>query len=101
MSCERWVATQAYGAKVRLVHEAQSPLDLIDFPEYGGEGYIYLLNRTEWDRVPVVLHLHGPLVMFAHTMGWPELDEGRVKKIKAVLREQVVATLKSVAVPKR
>src|SRR5262249_36131465 len=37
-----------------------------------GEGYFHLLNRAEWDRVPTVVHLHGPLVMFAETMGWPE-----------------------------
>lgn len=49
-------------------------LDLIDFPEWGAEGYIYLLNRTEWNRIPSVVQLHGPLAMFAHTMGWPEMD---------------------------
>jgi glycogen(starch) synthase len=49
-------------------------LDLIDFPEWAAEGYVYLLNRTEWYGVPVVIQLHGPLVMFSHTMSWPELD---------------------------
>jgi glycosyltransferase involved in cell wall biosynthesis len=50
------------------------PPDVIDFPEWGCEGYVYLLNRTERNYIPVALHLHGPLVMFAHTMQWPELD---------------------------
>lgn len=49
-------------------------LDIIDFPEWAAEGYIYLLNRTSWNTIPVVIQLHGPLVMFAHTMGWPEVD---------------------------
>jgi len=49
-------------------------LDLIDFPEWGAEGYVYLLNRTEWNCVPVVIQLHGPLVMFGHRLGWPEMN---------------------------
>jgi glycosyltransferase involved in cell wall biosynthesis len=49
-------------------------LDLVDFPEYGAEGYVHLLNQTEWNYVPTVIHLHGPLVMLAHTIGWPDLD---------------------------
>jgi len=60
-------------AAVALLH-AQSPLDIVDFPEWGSEGYIHLLNRTEWNYIPTVIHLQGPLVMFAHTIGWPELD---------------------------
>jgi starch synthase len=35
---------------------------------------VHLLNQTEWNRIPTVIHLHGPLVMFAHTMGWPDLN---------------------------
>src|SRR5258706_1534693 len=70
----RWLTYSAEVAATLSLLHSRAPFDLIDFPEYGGEGYIYLLNRTEWDHVPVVLHLHGPLVMFAHTMGWPELD---------------------------
>ena len=47
-------------------------LDIIDFPEWGAEGYVYLLNRTEWSRVPAVVHLHGPMVMLAHSIGYPD-----------------------------
>ena len=60
-------------AALASIH-AQTPLDLIDFPEWGAEGFIHLLNRTEWNRIPTVIHLHGPLVMFGHTMGWPEIN---------------------------
>ena len=49
-------------------------LDIIDFPEWGAEGYAWLLNRTEWNRIPTVIHLHGPLVMLAHTINYPEPD---------------------------
>jgi len=44
------------------------------FPEWGAEGYVHLLNQTEWNHIPTIVHIHGPTVMFAHTMGWPEFD---------------------------
>lgn len=47
-------------------------LDVVDFPEYGGEGFAYQLDRTPWNWVPVVVQLHAPLAMFAEHMGWPE-----------------------------
>ncbi|HYO21765.1 MAG TPA: glycosyltransferase, partial [Flavisolibacter sp.] len=49
-------------------------LDLIDFPEWGAEGYEYLLSFAKENKVPTVVQLHGPLVMFAHAMHWPERD---------------------------
>lgn len=70
----RWLTYSAQvAAAVAAVH-AQTPLDLVDFPEWGGEGYIHLLNQTEWHRVPTLVHLQGPLVMFAHALGWPAVD---------------------------
>ncbi|HMP81821.1 MAG TPA: glycosyltransferase family 4 protein [Verrucomicrobiota bacterium] len=60
-------------AAVAAIH-AKSPLDVVDFPEWGAEGFAHVLNQTEWNRIPTVIHLHGPLIMFAHTMGWPEVD---------------------------
>ncbi len=54
-------------------------IDLIDFPEWGAEGYVYLLNRLPWKRIPAVIHLHGPLVMLAHTIGWPEKESSFYK----------------------
>ena len=69
-----WLGYSAEVATAVAALHAKSPLDVVDFPEWGAEGYVHLLNRTEWNRVPTVIHLHGPLVMFAHTMGWPELD---------------------------
>jgi glycosyltransferase involved in cell wall biosynthesis len=47
-------------------------LDVIDFPEFGGEGFAYQLDRTCWNWVPVVVQLHGPLEMFTRHMAWPE-----------------------------
>lgn len=49
-------------------------IDLIDFPEWGCESYIHLINQTEWNAIKTVIHLHGPLVMLSHTLGWPAID---------------------------
>jgi glycosyltransferase involved in cell wall biosynthesis len=46
--------------------------DVIDVAEYGAEGFIYQLDRTEWNWVPVVVQLHGPLALMVDTLGWPE-----------------------------
>lgn len=68
----RWVTYSGLVAEEisRLV--AKGPIDLLDFPEYGGEGYVHLLNDSEWNHVPSVIQLHAPLVMFSNTIGWPE-----------------------------
>ena len=50
------------------------PIDLIDFAEYGAEGFAYLLDRTVWNWAPVVVQLHGPLSMFVDRIGWPAPD---------------------------
>ncbi len=49
-------------------------INLIDVPEWACEGYAYLINRSEWERVPVVVQLHGPLVLFANAIGWPSTN---------------------------
>jgi glycosyltransferase involved in cell wall biosynthesis len=58
---------------VKELHD-RFTFDLIVFPEYGGEGFVHLLNQTPWNHIPCVVHSHGPIVLFAHTTGWPELD---------------------------
>ncbi len=49
-------------------------LDIIEFPEWGAEGYTYLLNRTDWNKIPVVIQLHGPMVMLANKIHWPHIN---------------------------
>lgn len=46
--------------------------DLINFPEYGAEGFAYQQDRTAWNWLPIIVQLHGPLAMFAERIGWPE-----------------------------
>jgi glycosyltransferase involved in cell wall biosynthesis len=60
------------GALRRL--EEDRRFDLVDFAEYGAEGFAYQADRTEWNWTPVVVQLHGPLAMFAERIGWPDTD---------------------------
>lgn len=48
--------------------------DVIDFPEYGAEGFAYQLDRTPWNWTPVVVQLHAPLALLAEHLGWPGKD---------------------------
>jgi len=67
-----WLTHSAMvSAEIEALH-ARKPLDLIDCPEWAAEGFVHFLNRTPWQSIPTVVQLHGPLVMFAHTMGWPD-----------------------------
>lgn len=70
----RWLGYSLEVARALSRIHKETPLDLIDFPEWGCEGYAFFLNRTEWNTIPAVVHLQGPLAMFAHHLGWPELD---------------------------
>ena len=70
----QWITHSVVVAEeINALHKRKS-LDIIDLPEWAAEGYVYLLNRTPWNNVPVVIQLHGPLVMFAHVMDWPGID---------------------------
>ena len=54
----------------RLTQKNQ--FDLINFPEFGAEGFAFQANRTAANWVPIVVQLHAPLAMLAERMGWPE-----------------------------
>ena len=69
-----WLTYSAEVAAALVRLRAEHALDVIEFPEWGGEGYIHLLNRTPENYLPVVLQLHGPLVMFAHKLSWPAMN---------------------------
>jgi glycosyltransferase involved in cell wall biosynthesis len=69
-----WITHSTQVAAELARAHAENPYDIVEFAEYGAEGYVYLLNRTEWNYVPAVVQLHGPLVMLAHEIGWPEVD---------------------------
>jgi len=52
----------------------KTPFDVIDFAEYGAEGFSYQLDRGPCNWTPVVVHLHGSLGSLAKHVGWPEED---------------------------
>jgi glycosyltransferase involved in cell wall biosynthesis len=68
----RWITYSALVAAEVAQLDRRVGLDVVDFPEFGGEAWVHLLNRPPSHRLPTVIHLHGPLVMLARTIGWPE-----------------------------
>jgi glycosyltransferase involved in cell wall biosynthesis len=54
--------------------QQRSPFDLINFPEYGAEGLAYQVNRKTFNWTPVIVHLHAPLALLTHRIGWPTPD---------------------------
>ena len=66
----RWLS---YSLAVAAEIERQAArLDLVDFPDWGSEGFVYLLNRAPGKSVPAIIHLHGPIAMFGRALGWPD-----------------------------
>jgi glycogen(starch) synthase len=54
--------------------DAANYFDVVQFPEYAGEGFVYQTDTFANRTARYVVQLHGPLAMFAEHMGWPELD---------------------------
>jgi glycosyltransferase involved in cell wall biosynthesis len=54
--------------------EELNRFDVIDFAEYGAEGFAYQLDRTPWNWVPVTVQLHAPMALLAEHIGWPEKE---------------------------
>src|SRR5260370_21387460 len=61
-------------AVLRKIHQLleTTTFDVIDFAEYGAEGFAYQLARVPYNSIPVVVQLHSPIAMFTSYFGWPE-----------------------------
>ena len=46
--------------------------EIVHFPEYGAEGFVYQTDTFRYRTARYVVQLHGPLEMFATHMGWPD-----------------------------
>jgi glycosyltransferase involved in cell wall biosynthesis len=68
-----WVAYSWLVARKIYELLEEISFDLIEFPEYGAEGFIYLIDAHQYHNIPVVVMLHGSLAMCAERMGWPEV----------------------------
>jgi len=64
--------------------------DLIEFPEYAAEGFIYQLDAHRYRHVPILVMLHGSLRMFAERIGWPEAGS-ELAEFGGFMEEAVVA----------
>jgi len=68
-----WLAySSAVACKLHRLHDSIA-FDIIQFPEYGGEGFIYQTDTFKYRTAAFVVQLHGPLGMFAEHMGWPDI----------------------------
>lgn len=72
----RWITYSAKVATAISDLHARETLDLVEFADWGSEGFVHLSNQADWNHLPTVIHLHGPLVMFGHAIGWPDPNSG-------------------------
>jgi len=67
-----WLAYSTSVAEKLHALSEDIAFDIIQFPEYGGEGFIYQTDTFQYKKMRYVVQLHGPLAMFAEYMGWPD-----------------------------
>lgn len=74
-----WLAySEAVAAKITEL-EKSIRFDIIQFAEYGGEGFIYQSDTFANRRAKFVVQMHGPLAMFAEHWGWPGKESALLK----------------------
>lgn len=63
-------------AVAALITQLQKEIafDIIQFPEYGGEGFVFLTDTHRYHTARHIVQMHGPLAMFGQHWGWPEPD---------------------------
>lgn len=68
-----WMLGYTYRV-VAALHDLmdEHEFDVLDFPEFAGEGFGYQVDRTRWNWVPVVVQIHGSMAMFREQIDWPE-----------------------------
>jgi glycosyltransferase involved in cell wall biosynthesis len=67
-----WLAYSASVAEKLTALDQDIHFDIIQFPEYAGEGFVYQTDTFRYRTARYVLQLHGPLAMFTEHVGWPE-----------------------------
>jgi glycosyltransferase involved in cell wall biosynthesis len=68
----QWMTYSLCVAQKLAEMEAEKNFDIIQFPEYVGEGFFHQTNNFQYRKARYSVQLHGPLGMFAEHMGWPE-----------------------------
>ncbi len=69
-----WLAYSASVAEKLHALSKDIAFDIVQFPEYGGEGFVFQTDTFRYRKMRYVVQLHGPLGMFAEYMGWPDRD---------------------------
>lgn len=67
-----WMGYSLSVAKKLQELKAEENFDIIQFPEYVGEGFFHQTNNFRYRQARYSVQLHGPLGMFAEHMSWPE-----------------------------
>ncbi len=67
-----WMCYSLNVAQKLTEMEAEKNFDIIQFPEYVGEGFFHQTNNFRWRKAHYSVQLHGPLGMFAEHVGWPD-----------------------------
>ena len=63
--------------------------DIIQFPEYCGEGFSWQCDTFTERTSKYVVQLHGPLAMFAQHMGWPDVGS-TMERIGCFMERMVI-----------
>lgn len=67
-----WLAYSLAVAEKLHALSQQIRFEVVQFPEYCGEGFFYQTDTFKYRKARYVVQCHGPLSMFAEHMGWPE-----------------------------
>lgn len=67
-----WLAFSTSVAEKLHALSEEMTFEIIQFPEYCGEGFVYQTDTFRYRNARYVVQCHGPLAMFAEHMGWPE-----------------------------
>ena len=70
---ERWLRWSETVSRALHDLHARERLSLVDFAEYGGEGY-HFARRPTVPPLPITVQIHGPLAMLSETIDWPPRD---------------------------
>jgi glycosyltransferase involved in cell wall biosynthesis len=70
-----WLAYSAAIAQKLGALGRETRFDVMQFPEYGGEGFVYQSEQFEYRDARYVVQLHSPLAMFADYLGWPRAGD--------------------------
>ena len=82
----RWLTYSAQVAAAVTALDAEKSLDLVVFPGQGGEGFIHLLNQTEWNRIPSIIQIYTSDESPGRSSGEPEADS-EFRRIAAMMEE--------------